>query len=110
MTFEEVKNMYKVILEGLEIDLSISSVDKIHNQLEEVIDIVTLETRIRLLNVLAQYASVAQGYAKQWEKAMKTPEAYGLAMGTEQINRAIRTEIESSRTILSNYREQLKIR
>lgn len=109
LTLEEAEEAYFQIQEGLEIDL-LSVSDKILHFDEEVFDIEILQHRLILLNRLAQHASVLQGHAKRLEKSNKTPETYGLHIGVEELNRAIRSEIESTRTILSNLRETIKIR
>lgn len=110
MTLTEIKRIYAIIIEGLGIDLSITSATAIIEQVEEVSDMEALTKQLLLLTKLSEYASIIQGYSKEQEKRTKSPEAYGLAVGTEQLNRAIRTKIEALRTVLSNHREQLKMR
>ena len=103
-------NMFEIIKEGLNIDLSSSSIHSILDLKETEKDISLLYDRMLLLNRLYQYSAIIQGHAVELQKTYKTPEFYGLAESIIELNRAIRTEIETLRSILSNLKEQIKIR
>ena len=107
---EQTLRIYKQVREGLNIDLTKTSVESMLELSETESDIENLYKRILLLNRLYQYSAVIQGHAFILQKTYKTPEFYGLFNGIEEVNRAIRTEIESLRSILSNIKEQIKIR
>ena len=107
---EQTKNLFKTIQEGLDIDLSASSIKSSLDLSETEEDIKNIMNRIMLLTKLAQYCSIIQGHSLYLQKQYKTPELYGLAKATEEVNRAIRSEVEALRSILSSIREQIKIR
>lgn len=107
---DQTLHIYKEIRDGLKIDLSQKSITAILDLSETESDTQNLYQRLLLLNRLYQYSAIIQGHALILQKGYKTPEFYGLYDGIQELNRAIRTEIESLRSILSNMKEQIKVR
>lgn len=106
----QTKETYKIIKDGLEIDLSEKSIKSILDVSETEQDTKDLMNRMLLLSRLSQYCSVIQGHAIYLQKKYKTPESYGLTESISELNRSIRNEVEVLRSILSHIKEQIRIR
>lgn len=107
---DQTEKLYNIIQEGLEIDLSVTSTKNILDLKETEEDVKTLTQRMLLLNKLLQYSAVIFGHSVELQKTYKTPELYGLKEGLDRANSAIKLEIETLRSILSNLKEQIRIR
>lgn len=91
---------------GIKKDFSLDSIVLTN----DVQDFEILNNRLLLLTRILYYLSIIQGKSLYLQKSYKTPEMYGLYERISEMTRAVRSETDILRTILSTAREQIKLK
>lgn len=103
-------NIINLVTEGLNLDLKNLNLDPNIILDNSLLDFQILSQRMILLNKMSQYISLGQGNALMLQKTYKTPELYGLFETFTELNRSVRYELDSLRSLISTAKEQIKIK
>lgn len=108
--FDKTVNYLNRIVNALDITFNVETMSSSVTLTGDPTDFAVLSERLLLISKFSYYLSIMQGDALTLQKQYKTPELYGLYEKISELNRTVRTETDSLRSILSTAKEQIKMK